>query len=56
MHNDDQVQINGPIKFASAGPPLQGDLSMITSMGKLLLTIAVFLENVGILLDNIGRR
>ena len=56
MHNDDQVQMNGSIKFASAGPPLQGDMSMITSMGKLLLKIAVFLENVGILLKNIGRQ
>ncbi len=47
MHNDDQVQINGSIKFASAGPPLQGDMSMITSMGKLLLKFAVFLEHIG---------
>ncbi len=54
MHNDDQVQINGSIKFASAGPPLQGDMSMITSMGKLLLKIAVFLENIGILLRRRG--
>ena len=56
MHNDDQVQMNGSIKFARAGPPLQGDMSMITSMSKLLLKIAVFLEITGILLRNIGRR
>ena len=41
MHNDDQVQMNGSIKFASAGP-LQGDMSMITSMSKLLLKIVAF--------------
>ncbi len=56
MRNDDQVQMNGSIKFASAGPPLQGDMSMITSMSKLLLKIAVFRESIGILSKNIGRR
>ncbi len=50
MHNDDKVQMSGSIKFARAGPPLQGDMSMITSTSKLLLKIAVFLENIGILL------
>jgi len=44
MHNDDQVQMNGSIKFASAGPPLQGAMGLITSlsMSKLSLKIAVF--------------
>ncbi len=52
MHNDDQVQMNGSIKFTSAGMPLQGDMSM----SKLLLKIAVFWGENGILLKNIGRR
>ena len=40
MHNDDQVQMSGSIKFASAGPPLQGDMSMLQAW-------AVFWENIG---------
>ncbi len=35
MHNiDDQVQMNGSIKFTSAGMPLQGDMSMSKLLGK----------------------